>query len=397
MADKDNSKESRLREWLRKPDVRFTALGSIVTIAVIALYVYVFNGVLPGSGRTLEYYEGLDESYGKYYEMQELLEEQALFSYSYEGVDDQELADEILGGLEDDDYAEYYPPEKYDEFRKKYFSFVGVGISATEENGKYVIVRVISDSSAGEAGVCEGDIIVSVDGKISSKFKNLNEMFTGKEGDKFKLVVDRDGEELEYELELRKITDETVTYGEYDRDNSIGYIRIRSFSTGTSKEFEAAIKYLEEKGIDKVIIDLRNNLGGSEKAGLDVADQLLPECTIITEKRRDKEETVRKSDDDCIPMEYVLLVNEFSASSSEIVTSAVKANKGGKIIGTTTYGKGLIQVMHSFNDGSAVKFTIGEYYAADGSKIQGKGVKPDIECKDLEEILRIAVKTLMDK
>lgn len=396
MEQKDDKRKaaSLLSVIFKNRIVQGFALGAVSALAFVFLYVYAFGGVLPGSGKTYEYYKGLDESYGKYYEMQELAEEQALFSYHFDGIDDEAFGDMIMGGLEEDKYATYYTADEYAQMRKKYYSFVGVGIAMDIQDGKMVITKVISDSAAGEAGIQVDDVIIKVNGTKAEDIEDPNTMFDGEEGEKFDVVIERDGERKTYELELRKIQEETVRCGIYDRDNHIGYISISSFAKGTSEDFKKAVEILEEKNCDKLIIDLRNNLGGREYDGLQVADQLLPKCTIITEQRRDGEEKVRKSDASCISMKYVLLVNEYTASSSEIVSSAVKANKGGTIIGTVTYGKGLIQVIHEFDDGSACKYTIGEYFAADGSKIQGIGIKPDIEAEG-EDVLRQAVKALL--
>ena len=203
----------------------------------------------------------------------------------------------------------------------------------------------------------------------------------GKQFTRLEIIVDRDGKEKKFTLYRQKVEQESVDYKVYRGD--IGYVSISAFSKGTCDDFNTAVNDLKRQGCTKLIIDLRSNGGGITDEGIGLADRLLPACRIISCRYSNKDEDeIENSKASNIGMKYVLLVNENTASASEIVTSAVKDNKGGKVIGQRTYGKGLIQRIKSFDDGSAMKYTIGEYYSPKGKKINGKGVEPDIKASD---------------
>ncbi len=352
--------------------------------------------MLPGENK---YYKGLDAAYGKYYEIVEILDEEALADYDPEKITDKVLK-KVVAGL-DDPYAEYYTAEEYKQFIKKYSStYVGIGVTIVEQDEKVYVVEVFEDSPAEEVGILVGDRIVSVDGKTVTSSNAASDMMVGENGTEVKVRVERNGSTHDYDIIRSKILNKSVEYEELDGENHIGYIRISGFKNGTAKEFRNAVKDLKNADYNKIIIDLRENSGGTTDEAYKLADMLLPECDILKEVNAKKEETIRKSDASTLGIEYVVLIDENSASASEMVSGAIKDNKGGKLIGSTTYGKGVTQRTTKFRDGSALKITIEEFFRPGGKKINGVGVEPDIEVADPhdnEAIIEIAKKELLKK
>ena len=186
--------------------------------------------------------------------------------------------------------------------------------------------------------------------------------------------------------EMTGISKRAIAYYELEEAENVGYIGILSFVKETDEDFKLAVRDLENKGCDKFIIDLRNNGGGLTDSSIKIADYLLPACTVMTDVLKDGTETVYSSKESSAEIEYVVLVNQNTASASEILSAAIQDNRGGKIIGKQTFGKGVTQSVHKFDDGSALKYTVSEYYRPNGDKVQGVGVKPDIEAEDIDAV-----------
>ena len=424
---------------------RSFALGVVTCFALLAILTYVF-----GLGRFLtksqyDEYKGLKDAYGKYYKMTELLGEEALAEYNPEEMNDDVLR-EVVASL-DDPYAQYFTKEEYEIYKKRYAAtYVGIGLTVGEfsddESGDsdnagdswnyVVVVKLAEGGPAAEAGIQVGDIILAVDGESVKGATDASERISGEAGTEVELTIERgqdsgvvqeDGS-IKYNLVRTKIENKVVSYSiidaglsdgdaaktgaDTDTDTNtdaeaqtqIGYVKISSFSKSLSKELKLAIKDFKNQGCYKLIIDLRDNGGGLTNQAYKVADYLLPASVICTETDKSGKETVHKSKAGDAGVEYVVLVNENTASASELVAAACQDN-GIKIIGTTTYGKGVTQKTHVFEDGSAVKFTVKEYFRPSGEKVNGVGVVPDIEIEsdtaaELEEqkIIKRAIKEL---
>jgi carboxyl-terminal processing protease len=216
---------------------------------------------------------------------------------------------------------------------------------------------------------------------------------TGEDGTKVTVTVKRDGKELDLKMTRAAIKLDSVGYAVSEDDSEVGYIRIAIFAEDTCDEFKNAVRELKKKGCSKFIVDLRDNGGGLTQSSIDIADYLLPECRIMTEIDKDGHEKEYKSEKSAADLDMVVLVNLNTASASEILTAAIKENDGGTVIGTKTYGKGVTQMSHQFNDGYAIKLTITEYLTPDGNHVQGKGIEPDIEASG-EDILDKALEEL---
>lgn len=329
----------------------------------------------------MEYYRALDDTYGKYYEILQMIAQDPLVKKQPAEVTEDDIR-QLIASL-DDPYAQYFTKEEYEEFANSFVGdYVGVGIGVIDVDGEITIKSVFSNGSAAEAGIKMNDVIIEVDGKKPETVDDAVSMITGEAGTTVTIKVRRGEEELTFTLDRVRLDQESVVYYELEDAEDVGYIGIMSFVKETDADFKLAVKDLENSGCDKFIIDLRNNGGGLTDSSVKVADYLLPACTIMTDVLKDGTETVYSSEDSSADIEYVVLVNGYTASASEILTAAIQDNKGAKIIGSQTYGKGVTQSVHKFSDGSALKYTISEYYRPNGDKVQGVGITPDIEADD---------------
>ena len=369
-------------------------LGAIVGLALMLAVVKMTGFGHFISDSEYKYYKELDAGYGKYYVIMKMIGEDPLAE-----VDPQELSDaelkEIVASI-GDPYAEYYTKEEYEELQKRYLGdYVGIGIGIVDVDGDIVIMSVFEDTPAEDAGIQAGDIILKVDGKKPSDVDDAVNMISGEAGSRVTVTVKRGNEVLDFTLNRAKIETESVTYRVLDGHPDIGYIGISSFIKNTDKDFKDAVKTLESQGCDKFIIDLRDNGGGLTDSSIEIADYLLPECRIMSENTKAGAETVHNSKASSADLDMVILVNENTASASEILTAALQDNKAGTVIGTRTYGKGVTQILHQFDDGTAVKITSTEYFRPSGKTVQGVGITPDIEAEG-DEVMDAAVKELED-
>ena len=280
-----------------------------------------------------------------------------------------------------DKYSVYFTAKEAKEW-DNYVNgtFYGIGIVFSEdEDGNYVINDVMDESPAKSAGLKKNDIIRKVDGKTFPSTTELKKAITGKQGTRVKVTYERGGAEKTVSIirgEVREITVKgTMLKGK------IGYIRISSFAEKTAEEFKTELKALEKKNPKGVIIDIRANGGGYANQGIEIADMLLPEGTITYVKDRNGKKTYFNSDESCTRLKYVLLVDGNTASTSELLAAAVEYNSGGKLVGATTFGKGIMQAEYPFRDGSALKLTTHQYFSPKGHRINGKGVRPDYVVK----------------
>lgn len=304
----------------------------------------------------------------------------------YKDVDEETLADGIYRGMLDslgDPYSEYYSAEDLKEVREStegiYYG-IGAYVSLDNELKLAVISGIISGTPAEEAGLQEGDLIYKVDGQDVTGM-TTSEVVTLIRGEEFttvNLTLIRDGETVEYTVERRKVESPTVDY-EMLEDN-IGYIQITEFDDVTTDQFTEAMAVLKGQGMQALILDLRSNGGGNLSTCIDIANQLLPKGLIVyTEDKYGNREEYNCDGKHEFDKPMVVLVNGYSASASEILTGAIKDHGIGTIMGTTTYGKGIVQQIMSLKDGTAVKMTISKYYTPKGNYIHDIGIEPDIE------------------
>lgn len=256
--------------------------------------------------------------------------------------------------------------------------FSGVGLSIENYNGKCRVVAPIPNTPAEKSGIISGDIVTRING-VDISSKTLNEaatMMRGAEGTKVTLVIDRGGKTLSFTLTRAKI--KTVSVNSEVLEQNIGYIQITSFDNDTNKEFSAALEELERKGITALIIDVRNNPGGLVNTAMEVANQLMPKGPIAHFMQKNKiVETYSASGSADFDLPAVLLVNEGSASASEILAGALQDSKTATLVGSTTYGKGVAQQITDFTDGSSMKLSMYYFLTPDKKKIDQVGITPD--------------------
>ena len=367
-------------------------LGVIACLAAITLCTQVLGLGHFVANDAYDYFIDLDKSYGKYNEIMKMIGEDPIATVEPEEISDAELK-EIVSNI-GDPYAEYYTADEYKELEKRLMGdYVGVGIGVVQDGENVVVMTIFDDTPAAEAGMMEGDIIISVDGKAPANVDDAVGMITGEAGTKVKVTVKRGDETLDFELTRQKIETDSIVYDVLEGQPEVGYINIASFIKGTDDEFKMAVKDLQSKGCTKFIIDLRDNGGGITESSIEIADYLLPACKIMSENAKDGSETVYNSKESSADLDMVILVNGNTASASEILTAALQDNKAGTVIGTKTYGKGVTQMLHKFSDGSAVKLTVTEYFRPSGETVNGVGITPDIEAEG-EAVLEEALKEL---
>ncbi len=308
-------------------------------------------------------------------------------------INDEEMIEGAVKGYVDalgDPYTTYYTKKEMKEIMEETNgNFVGIGIYMTQDIQKnaILIIKPIENSPAEKAGILPGDIITKIDDieYAGDKLEEASNKIRGEEGTKVKLEIYRNGETKTFELTRTKVIVSHITTKILD--NNIGYIAISDFEGNCASEFETKYKKLEKQGIKKLIIDIRNNGGGIVDEALKIADMLVEKdaTLLITKDKNNKEEVTKATEKPIINMPTVVLMNEYSASASEILAGALKDNEKATLVGTKTYGKGIIQELHQLSDGSGLKITISEYYTPKHNAIHKIGITPDVEVDLLEE------------
>ena len=304
----------------------------------------------------------------------------------YTEIDEQKMMDETIKGYVNglgDEYSEYMTAKEWEEYQADSLgNYVGIGIyMSTDKNGNVVVVSPIKDTPAEEAGLESGDIIVYVNDEsvIGIPTDEVSSKIKGEEGTKVKITVLREEEYLDFEIERKAIK---VYHVETEMlENNVGYMALLTFDEGCAQEVKSAYEDLKSQGAKKIILDLRNYTGGLVNECLQIADMMLPKEAIelITIDAKGNEEISTSKNDPIIDCEMVVLINEYSASASEILVAALKENDVAEVVGTTSYGKGVIQSVIPLQDGSVLKLTVSEYFTPKKNKINKVGVKPDYE------------------
>ena len=308
-----------------------------------------------------------------------------LDNYYLNDIDEQKTIEGAIKGYVaglGDPYTQYITKAEMNEYTVSLMgNYVGIGIymGANTEKNTVEVIMPIKGSPAEESGILAGDTIISVDG-IKYTAENMDEAaeaIKGKEGSVVKLEILRNQEIKTFEITRRKVVTNPVESKKLE--NNIGYIQITSFDEETAESFKIKFNELKNQGITSLIIDLRNNGGGLVEATLQIADYIVPKGKdLLVTVDKDQNEEIEKSEQDVlIDMPIVVLVNGNSASASEILAGALKDLDEATIVGTTTYGKGVIQELLTFRDGSGLKVTTHEYYTPNRNKINGIGIEPD--------------------
>ena len=334
--------------------------------------------------------EQSDVDYAQKYEeklkkVQELIEENYL-DYNDNNTTIEEAYEDAIAGYVaslNDKYSAYYPPELRQKVTDSIDgSFVGIGVYATinEEEKRVQIIYTFEDGPAAQAGILSGDIIMSIDGEdvYDVPLEKVVEMMKGVEGTRVVVGIRRESGDFEYEIIRRKIETQTVYHQMLE--DSIGYIMVSAFDTVTVNQFSKAVDSLLEDGAKSLIIDIRENGGGSLYSVTALCDKLLDKDKLVlyvVDKKGEREDSKTK-DEEKVDLPIVVLVNERTASASEVFAGCLRIHADAKLIGTKTFGKGIMQQYYTLEDGSSLKLTIAKWYLADDTNVQDNGLDPDI-------------------
>ncbi|NLL71228.1 MAG: S41 family peptidase [Epulopiscium sp.] len=317
-----------------------------------------------------------------------------LDKYYVDGIDKEKLMEGTYTGLVagvGDPYTVYYNEEDFERFKVETegsYAGIGVIVSVDPEDQLITIISPFIGSPGEKAGLLPGDKIIQVNGTdvTGKKLDEAVSMIKGPEGTKVTLKIFRKSENDVFTVDVRRATIDVPTVHHEILDDNIGYLKITGFDQVTYKQFMEAYTDLNEKGQKGLIIDVRNNPGGLLHIVAKIADELLPEGLIVyTEDKNGRREELR-SDAKQIQVPLVVLTNENSASASEILAGAIKDHGIGTLVGTTTFGKGLVQNIIDLEDGTAIKVTTSKYYTPNGTHIQDIGIEPDYIVELPEEL-----------
>lgn len=379
---------------LRKRFVSGILVGCMVSLFILA-GIYVFWGFMYGFGSPFGIGTGSaadsgellnDETMGKIEALEDVID-----TYYYKtDVDKEEEAIGMYKGLMDslgDPYSVYYTEEELNDLMTDtagiYYG-IGAYVSLDEDMNLPRISGVMPGTPAERAELMTDDIIYEVD-KESTQGLKLDEVVSlikGPEGTTVHLTLLRGSkmEEIEVDVERSAVEVPTVNTKLLGENENIGYLQITEFDDITPDQFAEGMAELRESNIEGLIIDLRSNPGGSLQAVCDIARQILPKGIIVyTVDRNGEREDYTCDGEHEIDIPVVVLVNQYSASASEILSGAIKDYKLGKLVGMTTFGKGIVQRVFDLKDGTAVKLTVSNYYTPNGNNIHGIGIEPDVE------------------
>ena len=307
--------------------------------------------------------------------------------YYNDDYDEEDLRNAIYAGTLEglgDPYSVYYTADEYKDMQintsGNYYG-IGAALSQDAKTKEVTISKVYEGTPAEEAGLKDGDQIIKVNDteSTSKELSALVQEIRGEEGTTVHLQVYRASNNKTFEIDVERKNVELPSITSKMLDGGIGYIQISEFQSKTDEQFKSALADLKKQGMKSLIVDVRSNPGGLINAASNILDQILPEGTVVyTEDKYGKREDYT-SDSNCLDCPIAVLVNENSASASEIFAGAIKDYNYGTLIGTKTFGKGIVQTVFPLEDGDAVKITTAKYYTPKGNYIHGVGIEPDIE------------------
>ena len=317
-----------------------------------------------------------------------------LDQYYVEDFDQEQVEDMLCAGMlagVGDKYTYYLPKENLQQYLENTNgNFDGVGIEVyTTQNGEVVIGSVMAGQPAETAGLQAGDVIIGVDGEDMQGrlLSDVAAKIRGEEGTEVTIQVLRRSTGKTLEFTMARATVEVESVSSRMMENKIGYISISGFKENTYSQFKDALTALQEDGMKGLILDLRDNPGGLVRSVYEIGDELLPEGTMVYTLDKKQNRNDLKCDDKYLDIPLVVLVNENSASASEIFAGAVKDTGRGTLVGSQTFGKGLVQRLFTLPDGSGLNVTVQKYYTPNGTSIHGVGIAPD-EKAELPEAYR---------
>ena len=393
-------RDDRNRERNQKRKGRMNGvIGFILGIMTSFVLVYVGFAFAFNNGNVLSLflkrsnkldYKKIEE---KTSVLQNIIDRYFLFDEDMTKVEDGIYAG-MMNGL-GDPYTVYYTKEEYkalNEDTEGKYSGIGAVVSQNPNTKVITIVKIFDNSPANDAGLQVGDIIDKIDGEeVAGTDMDIlvKTKIRGEEGTSFKMTVLRGDDRKEVELDLIRRSIEVETVAGKMLDNNIGYIAVSQFDAVTSEQFKSNIESLQSQGMTKLIVDLRGNPGGLLDQVVDMLDYILPDGLVLyTEDKYGKREEYYSDGSHELKIPMVVLVNENSASASEVFTATFRDFEWGTVVGKTTFGKGIVQNVLPLGDGTAVKITTQHYYPPSGYDLHKVGIKPDLEV-DLNEGAKI--------
>ena len=393
-------RDDRNRERNQKRKGRMNGvIGFILGIMTSFVLVYVGFAFAFNNGNVLSLFLKRNNKldYKKIEEktsvLQNIIDRYFLFDEDMTKVEDGIYAG-MMNGL-GDPYTVYYTKEEYkalNEDTEGKYSGIGAVVSQNPNTKVITIVKIFDNSPANDAGLQVGDIIDKIDGEeVAGTDMDIlvKTKIRGEEGTSFKMTVLRGDDRKEVELDLIRRSIEVETVAGKMLDNNIGYIAVSQFDAVTSEQFKSNIESLQSQGMTKLIVDLRGNPGGLLDQVVDMLDYILPDGLVLyTEDKYGKREEYYSDGSHELKIPMVVLVNENSASASEVFTATFRDFEWGTVVGKTTFGKGIVQNVLPLGDGTAVKITTQHYYPPSGYDLHKVGIKPDLEV-DLNEGAKI--------
>lgn len=365
--------------------LRGALCGALVMFLVMGVLVFAAFGLGKQRARNTEVVDS--DIQQKIEKIDAIIKESFLYE---KDIEEKPMKEGLIAGYVDaldDPYSVYYDEKATADLQESTegeYSGIGAVLSQNMETNIITITNVYKDSPAEEAGIKNEDILYKVNGEDITAL-SLTEVVTeikGKEGTEVEITLLRgkEGREITVTATRRKVEAETVSF-EMKADQ-IGYIKVTEFDKVTLDQYEEALTTLEAQGMKGLVVDLRSNPGGNLSTVCEMLDLMLPEGTIVyTEDKAGKKQTASSDEEHQFNKPMTVLVNGYSASASEIYAGAIQDYELGEIVGTTTYGKGVVQQIFDLGDGTCVKLTISEYFTPKGRSINGTGIVPDTEVK----------------
>ena len=380
-------------------------LGAFITVTLCVLgvsqlvskgYIHLgVNGEIYVTGTASDESEGIGSKVaGKLNALNSVLSNK----FYFDQADEEKSADSIYKAYlssYDDKYTVYYTADEYKKLMESTSGkFYGVGaLCSINESGGVMVLDAFEDGPAYKAGVRDGDVVIKVDDTdiTGMDLSSAVALIKGDKGTQVNLTIVRDDKTYVFSIIRDEIITKTVDYKMME--NSIGYIQISQFDEVTTEQFKEALTDLNNQGLKGLIVDIRSNPGGLLNVVVDIVDEIIPKGLIVyTDDVNGNRKEYNGSSDNEITVPMAVLVDGNSASAAEIFAGAVQDYGKGKIIGTQTFGKGIVQTIQPLTDGSAIKYTIAQYYTPKGQVIQGNGVAPDMVVelpKDATEDLQL--------
>ena len=361
------------------------AIVSLISLLLGAMCMYLYNNAVDN-----KYVKSNPNKYDILDEVTNILNKEY-----YKDIDQDKLIEGAIGGLVSsigDKHTSYFTKEEAKSFKESLSSsYYGIGaLIFKNSEGEVTVKRVFDDSPAKKAGIESGDIILKVDNK-DAEGMTVEEVANTLKNNKSKIatvVIRRNGEEKTFEITKSTVPLKSVSYEMLD--NKVGYVMVDMFGESTYQEFTSALKDLEGQGMKSLIIDLRDNGGGYLSTVLYMASEFLDTSKVVLQTRgseKDEPKLYHSLNDNKKNYKVVVIINENSASASEIMTAALKEQYGATIVGVTSYGKGTVQLTKELSNGGMLKYTTEEWLTSNGNSINDVGIEPDIKVELGEEYL----------